>query len=159
MAFVEIQASDFDKAVQFSQQALAADPGNLSAEQTLASALERKGEYAQAVEPLTRIAHAGPTVENLYGLAACLLQTGKPEDKPRAVAVFGQMERTAGDSGSLHVLFGRAYRDGGDTQSAVREFKRLARPVSLSGLECLLPGSDGYRREYVAQGRSANRQR
>jgi tetratricopeptide (TPR) repeat protein len=124
MAFVEIQASDFDKAVQFSQQALAADPGNLSAEQTLASALERKGEYAQAVEPLTRIAHAGPTVENLYGLAACLLQTGKPEDKPRAVAVFGQMERTAGDSGSLHVLFGRAYRDGGDTQSAVREFKR-----------------------------------
>ena len=34
------------------------------------------------------------------------------------------MKKIAGDSGSLHVLFGRAYRDGGDMKSAVSEFER-----------------------------------
>jgi len=124
MAFAEIQAGDFDKAIQFAQQALAADPGNLRAVRTLASALDQKGEYAQAVEPFTKIAHADPTVENLYPLAECLLQTRKPEDKARAVAVFEQMTRISGDNGSLHVLFGRAYRDAGDMHSAVSEFER-----------------------------------
>ena len=38
--------------------------------------------------------------------------------------VFEQMKQTAGDSGSLHVLFGRAYRDADDMPSAIREFQR-----------------------------------
>jgi tetratricopeptide (TPR) repeat protein len=124
MAFAEIQAGDFDSAIQSAQHALAADAGNLRAEKILASAFDQKGEYAQAVEPFTRIAHAEPTVENLYPLAECLLQTGKPEDKARAVSVFDQMVKIAGDNGSLHVLFGRAYRDGGDMHAAVKEFER-----------------------------------
>jgi len=124
MAFAEIQAGDFDQAVQFAQKALAAEPGNLRAEEILASAYDQKGNYAEAIEPFTWVAQADPTVENLYPLAECLLQTRKPEDKARAVAVFEQMKKIAGDSGSLHVLFGRAYRDGGDMKSAVSEFER-----------------------------------
>ena len=124
MAFAEIQAGDFDQAVQFAQKALAAEPGNLRAEEILASAYDQKGNYAEAIEPFTWVAQADPTVENLYPLAECLLQTKKPEDKARAVAVFEQMKKIAGDSGSLHVLFGRAYRDGGDMKSAVSEFER-----------------------------------
>ena len=84
----------------------------------------KKGEYAAAVDPLTRLANAEPSVENLYSLAIGLLNTGKPEDKLRAVAVFERMKKTSGDSGSLHVLFGRAYRDAGDMPSAMREFQR-----------------------------------
>ena len=34
------------------------------------------------------------------------------------------MLKIAGDSGSLHVLFGRAYRDGDFMQDAIREFNR-----------------------------------
>jgi cytochrome c-type biogenesis protein CcmH/NrfG len=52
------------------------------------------------------------------------LATKKPEDKQRAVQVFGQMQNIAGDSGSLHVLFGRAYRDAEDMPSAINEFRR-----------------------------------
>jgi tetratricopeptide (TPR) repeat protein len=124
LAFAELQARDLDQAIQFAQQAHAADAANIRADRVLASAYDQKGEYAEAVEPFTRVAHAEPTVDNLYPLAVCLLQTKRPEDKRRAAAVFEQMQRIAGDSGSLHVLIGRAYRDGGDMQTAIREFQR-----------------------------------
>ena len=122
-AFSDLQSGNLDEAIQFAKQALAADPANLRAEKILASALDRRGEYAQAVETHTRIAQAEPTVDNLYPLAECLLETGKPENKVRAVAVFEQMKKAVGDSGSLHVLFGRAYRDSGDMPSALKEFR------------------------------------
>jgi tetratricopeptide (TPR) repeat protein len=120
----EIQAGKFDDAIKQAKQVLAADPNDLRATRVLASALTQNGDYAKAVEPFTRIAHAQPSVENLYPLAMCLLQTRKPEDKVRAAAVFEQMKQIAGDSGSLHVLFGRAYRDADDMPSAIREFQR-----------------------------------
>jgi tetratricopeptide (TPR) repeat protein len=53
-----------------------------------------------------------------------MLATKKPEDKQRAMRIFGQMQNIAGDSGSLHVLFGRAYRDADDMPSALNEFRR-----------------------------------
>jgi tetratricopeptide (TPR) repeat protein len=120
----EIQTGKFQDAIKQAKQVLAADPNDLRATRVLASALAQNGDYAQAVEPFTRIAHAQPSVENLYPLAMCLLQTRKPEDKVRAASVFEQMKQTAGDSGSLHVLFGRAYRDADDMPSAIREFQR-----------------------------------
>ena len=120
----EIQAGKFEDAIKQAKQVLAADPNDLRATRVLASALTQNGDYAQAVEPFTRIAHVRPSVENLYPLAMCLLQTRKPDDKVRAAAVFEQMEQIAGDSGSLHVLFGRAYRDADDMPSAIREFQR-----------------------------------
>jgi tetratricopeptide (TPR) repeat protein len=124
MAFAELRAHDLAAAVELADKAHAADPGNMRADRVLASAYDQEGEYAQAVEPFMRVAHAEPTVDNLYPLAVCLLQTHKPEDKQRAVEVFEQMKKIAGDSGSLHVLFGRAYRDGQDMQAAIREFQR-----------------------------------
>jgi tetratricopeptide (TPR) repeat protein len=124
LATAEIQTGKFANAIKQAQEVLATNPKDLRADRVLASALTQNGDYAQAVEPFTRIARAQPTVENLYPLAMCLLQTRKPDDKVRAVAVFEQMKQTAGDSGSLHVLFGRAYRDADDMPSAVREFQR-----------------------------------
>jgi tetratricopeptide (TPR) repeat protein len=124
LATAEIQAGKYTDAIKQAKQVLASDPNDLRAVRVLASALTQNGDYAQAVEPFTRIAQAQPSVENLYPLALCLLQTRKPEDKARAAAVFEQMKQTAGDSGSLHVLFGRAYRDADDMPSAIREFQR-----------------------------------
>jgi tetratricopeptide (TPR) repeat protein len=124
LATAEIQAGKFADAIKQAQEVLATNPKDLRADRVLASALTQNGDCAKAVEPFTRIARAEPTVENLYPLAMCLLQTRKPNDKVRAVAVFEQMKQIAGDSGSLHVLFGRAYRDADDMPSAVREFQR-----------------------------------
>jgi tetratricopeptide (TPR) repeat protein len=48
----------------------------------------------------------------------------KEKNKERASEVFQQMIQLAGDSGSLHVLFGRAYRDADDMPAAIGEFRR-----------------------------------
>lgn len=124
LAIAELQAGHFDNAIQQAEKVRATDPNNIRANHVLGSALTQKGEYAAAVDPLTRLANAEPSVENLYSLAIGLLNTGRPDDKLRAVAVFERMMKTSGDSGSLHVLFGRAYRDAGDMPSAMREFQR-----------------------------------
>jgi tetratricopeptide (TPR) repeat protein len=124
LGFAELQAGHLDQAVEAANKALAADAKNLRAERLLATALDQKGDYAAAIAPFTRIADAEPTVDNLYPLAECLLQTRKPEDRKRAEEVFERMKKIAGDSGRLHVLFGRAYRDGDDIQAAIREFRR-----------------------------------
>ena len=124
LALAEAQAGQSDEAIRLAQQALAANPNDIRAARILASALVQKGDFAQAVAPFAAVASAQPGIENLYALANCLLQTRKPEDKVRAQAIFDRMTKMAGDGGSLHVLFGRAYRDADDMPSAIREFQR-----------------------------------
>jgi len=124
LAIAYIQAGQYDEAIRLAQEAHAIEPRNLRADRALASALIQSGKSVEAVAPFTRIATAEPEVDNLYPLAVCLLQTKAPRDKVRAEAVFEQMKKIAGDSGSLHVLIGRAYRDADDMNSAVAEFQR-----------------------------------
>ena len=50
------------------------------------------------------------------------------------------MKKTAGDSGSLHVLFGRAYRDAGDMPSARFESFSAPWPRSADSSRPLLSG-------------------
>lgn len=124
LAITNFQAGHLDEAIRLAESLHVADPGNVNADQVLGRAFMQKGDYAKAVEPLTRVAIAKPEIANWYSLAICLLQTRQPEDKLRAAKVFEEMQKSAGDSGSLHVLFGRAYRDAEDMPSAVREFER-----------------------------------
>jgi len=124
LGYAEFRAGQLDQAIAIGQKAHDADPRNLRIDRLLASALDEKGDYVDALAPFTRIAQAQPTVDNLYPLAECLLQTKRPQDRQRAAEVFAQMKQIAGDSGSLHVLMGRAYRDGDDMDDALREFRR-----------------------------------
>jgi tetratricopeptide (TPR) repeat protein len=123
LAIADVQDGKYDEAIQLAEQAHISEPANLRADRALASAYVQSGKFIEAVEPFSRIAKASPEVDNLYPLAVCLLQTKRPEDKARAFAVFDQMKKLAGDSGSLHVLIGRAYRDADDMPSAVSEFQ------------------------------------
>ncbi|WP_158785500.1 tetratricopeptide repeat protein [Granulicella sp. L46] len=123
LAMAQAQSGHYDEAIQLAQATLAADPDNLQADRILASSLVQKSDFAQAIEPFSKVANADPSVENLYALANCLLQTRKAEDKLRAQSVFDRMMKISGNSGSLHVLFGRAYRDADDMPSAIREFQ------------------------------------
>jgi tetratricopeptide (TPR) repeat protein len=124
LAMAEAQAGQYDEAIKLARRVQSAGHDDLRIDRILGSSLVQKGQFAEAVAPFTRVAKADPSIENLYALANCLLQTGKPEDKVRAQAVFEEMKQSAGDSGSLHVLFGRAYRDAQDMPSAVREMQR-----------------------------------
>jgi tetratricopeptide (TPR) repeat protein len=124
LAIAELQAGQFDNAIKLAKNAHATGPDDIRASTVLRNALMQEGEFAAALDPLTRVAGAEPSVENDYLLGIGLLNTGKPEDKLRAQAVFDRMKKSSGDSGSLHVLFGRAYRDSGDTKRAIHEFQR-----------------------------------
>jgi len=124
LAIAELQAGHLDNAIKQVKDAHATGPDDLRASTVLRNALMQKGDFAAALDPLTRVADAQPSVENDYLLGIGLLNTGKPEDKLRAQTVFERMKKSSGDSGSLHVLFGRAYRDSGDPNRAIEEFKR-----------------------------------
>jgi len=124
LATAELQAGQLDEAVKLAEQAHANDPHDLRADRVLASGYVQKGEYLKALDPFTAIANVQPSVENLYPLAVCLLQTRSAENKQKAAAVFEQMKANAGDSGSLYVLIGRAYRDADDMPSAVAAFQK-----------------------------------
>ena len=128
-AHIELAASSLlanrpDDAILQTQQALDADPNNGQAYLILGRAFSAKQEFVKAADALSHAAKIEPTIETLYSLAISWLSTNSPQGKQRAMAVFDQMKEMAGDSGSLHVLFGRAYRDAEMMPDAVRELQR-----------------------------------
>lgn len=124
LAFTELQAGHLDDAIKQAQDIHGTVADNIHADIVLRNALMQQGNFTAALVPLEKVVDAEPTVENIYLLGICLLNTGKPEDKPRAQAAFDRMIKTAGDTGSIHVLIGRAYRDSGDAKRAIEEFQR-----------------------------------
>ena len=124
LAIAELQANRPEEALTESGKALAVAPNNTRGLNVSARVWMKKGEYGKAADALDRAAKVSPDIETLYSLGICLLQTKDPKNKQRALAVFQQMTQLAGDSGSLHVLFGRAYRDAEDMPAAIREFRR-----------------------------------
>lgn len=124
LATVEAQSGRYNEAIQLAEQLHRNDPKDLQADRILSSSLIQTGRFVDALEPFGRLAQADRSVETQYAMANCLLQTKRPEDKQRAQAIFRQIASEHGDTGSLHVLIGRAYRDGGDLPDAVQEFQR-----------------------------------
>ena len=124
LAIALIGAEQPDEAIQEAARLLPDHPDDLRLLAVQGRGWILKKDYVKAAEPLSRVASLAPSVDSLYSLAACLLASRDPKDKARATDVFQQMIHLAGDSGSLHVMFGRAYRDSGDMSSAVREFQR-----------------------------------
>jgi tetratricopeptide (TPR) repeat protein len=124
LAFAELQAGHLDDAIKQAKDVRGTGADDIHANIVLRNALMQQGDFTAALIPLKKVVDADPTVENFYLLGICLLNTGKPEDKPRAQAAFDRMIKTAGDTGSIHVLIGRAYRDSGDTKRAIQEFQR-----------------------------------
>lgn len=126
LAIASFQANQLDEALAESSKALAADTNNARAWNINAQASIKKGDYVKAAEALDHAARLNPDIGTLYSLGICLLQTKDDKDgsQRRASAAFQQMMLLAGDSGSLHVMFGRAYRDAEEMPQAIQEFKR-----------------------------------
>jgi len=124
LATSSLLAERSDDAILYAQRALAADPNNAQTYLLLGRAFTAKGEYTKAADALSHAARIQPSIETLYSLAICWLSTNNAPGRQQAAAVFEQMKEMAGDSGSLHVLFGRAYRDAGQMPEAIKEFER-----------------------------------
>ena len=124
LAIGESGANRLEEALADAGKVLAADPNNVRALNVRGRAFMAKQEYSKAAETLARSVQFAPDIETFYSLGISLLSTKAPADKERAAAVFQQMIQFAGDSGSLRVLFGRAYRDANDMPAATREFQR-----------------------------------
>jgi len=127
LAVSEIEAGQFDDAIVNAERVLAVDPDNLQAERALGSAWMNKGDYSKAAQALSKVVQLKADFESMYSLGICLLTSADVKDKQRAAAVFQQVEEITGDNASLHVLFGRAYRDAGDMLGAIREFQGAIR--------------------------------
>lgn len=124
LAVAQSKAGDYDEAIRQAREVLAKQPNDLRATRVLATSLLQKGDATAAIEPFEQIASTEPSPENTYALANCLLQTRRPSDRTRAEAMFQEMEQQNSNSGSLHVLIGRSYRDAGDLPAAVRQFQQ-----------------------------------
>ena len=124
LAIAQLQANHPESAIREADQALLDDPNNARAFNVLGRAWMMKGDYPKAAKALSRANELAPDLESLYDLAISLLATHDPAEKAHAAQVFQQMTKLAGDSGSLRVLFGRAYRDGGDLPAAIRELRQ-----------------------------------
>ncbi len=128
LAIADLQANFTDGALAESDKALTVDLNNPRAYAVRSRVWIKKQEYEKAAEALNLLLQLDSSyesdVETLYSLGISLLQTKDPKGKEKAAAVFERMVRAEGDSGSLHVLFGRAYRDANDMPSAIREFER-----------------------------------
>ena len=119
-----LAGNDPDAALTQANGVLATRSDDERALTVLGSALLLKQDYAMAVKPLSRVADLDPSLDSYYSLAVCLLNSHDPKDNARAPQVFDQMIKLVGDSGSIHVIIGRAYRDANNMLAAIREFQR-----------------------------------
>jgi tetratricopeptide (TPR) repeat protein len=119
-----LMAGKPDEAIANAEKALKVEPDNVGVYLTLGRANSDKQQYTKAAEALSHAERLQPSIETLYSLAIAWLSLGNAHGKAEAEVVFGRMRAMAGESGSLHVLIGRAYRDAGMMQDAIAQFKK-----------------------------------
>lgn len=121
LAVVYMRAKQPDNALSEAANAIFADSQNARAWHIQGKTWMMKKDYRRATESLARSISIEPDLDAAYALGICLLQL---HEKEKAANIFAQMIDVAGDRASLHVLFGRAYRNADLMDDAVREFKR-----------------------------------
>jgi len=124
LAVAEVGAKRLDDALLEANRAFAGNASDARALTIRGRVFMAKRQFREASEALAAATRNNPDIETLYSLGISYLSTNDPADKPKAAATFERMIATAGDSSSLHVLFGRAYRDANDMPGAIHEFER-----------------------------------
>ena len=113
-----------DSLVEKASKALLLDPNSARAFNIQGKAWMKKRDYHKAVDSLQHAVELQPDFEPAYALGVSLLSLKDPENRKRAAQVFDTIVSAMGDSGSLHVLFGRAYRDAEMQDDSIRELRR-----------------------------------
>jgi tetratricopeptide (TPR) repeat protein len=91
------------------------------AHQVLGRTLLKLNRGQEARKELEQAVALDPTFPNGYDLAVACLDLG---DEKCAVQIFGEMEKSFGDTAEIHMAFGRAYGDSDFQPRAVTEFRR-----------------------------------
>jgi tetratricopeptide (TPR) repeat protein len=110
-----------DDALTEADHLIQVNPSDSRGWQLKGNAYATKQDYPHAAEALAHALKLAGDLETAYSLAVCFLAM---HEREQAKMVFQDMAHNFGDSGALHVLMGRAYRDAGDDKMAIAEFRR-----------------------------------
>jgi len=124
LAISGLYANRPDDSLAEASKALLLDPKSARAFNIQGKAWMKKRDYRQAVSSLQRSVELHPEFESSYALGVSLLSLKDPESKKKAAQVFDSIVSAVGDSGSLRVMFGHAYRDAEMQDDAIRELRR-----------------------------------
>lgn len=113
-----------EQSIEEATKALLLDPNNSRAFNIQGKAFMKKRDYRRAAESLRKAMQLQPDFESAYALGVSLLSTDQPESKREASRVFDTIVQAVGDSGSLRVMFGRAYRDAEMQEESIRELRK-----------------------------------
>ena len=91
------------------------------AHQVLGRALLKLNQDQEARKEFETALSLDPTFANGYDLAVACLDL---DDEKCAVQIFGEMERSFGDTAEIHLAFGRAYGDSDFQPKAIAEFRK-----------------------------------
>jgi tetratricopeptide (TPR) repeat protein len=106
------------------------------AHQVLGRTLLKQNRNQDARKELEAAVALDPTFPNGYDLAVACLDL---DDEKCAVQIFDEMEKSFGDTGEIHMAFGRAYGDSDFQPRAVTEFTRaIEEDPRLPGAHYLL---------------------
>ena len=114
-AHAKTLASEFIRMYPDDRQRLA------QAHQVLGRALLKLNQDQEARKELETALALDPTFANGYNLAVACLDL---DDEKCAVQIFGEMERSFGDTAEIHLAFGRAYGDSDFQPRAITEFRK-----------------------------------
>jgi len=124
LAIADLYANRPDDSLVEAAKALLLDPKSARAFNIQGKAWMKKRDYHKAVDSLERSVELHSEFECAYALGVSLLSLKDPESKKKAAQVFDTIVSAMGDSGSLHVLFGHAYREAEMQDDAIRELRK-----------------------------------
>ncbi|MBS1841994.1 MAG: tetratricopeptide repeat protein [Acidobacteria bacterium] len=124
LAICALYENRADDSLIEASKALLLDPNSARAWNIQGKAWMKKRNYAKAAESLQNSVQIHPEFESAYALGVSLLSIGDAGGKQKAAQVFDNIVASVGDSGSLRVLFGRAYRDAEMQDDSIRELRK-----------------------------------
>jgi tetratricopeptide (TPR) repeat protein len=144
LALIYLRAGHLDKAAAQAAEVAKADPRNVRALQLLGNVEFAQGNFSLAAEHLHTALGLQGDFETAYSLALAYLSDHKLAETE---LLFDELLNDMGSTPELHVLLGRAYRETGYLDEAIREFKKAI------GLDAHYPRVHYYLAlAYLAQG-------
>jgi len=126
-AALRLQQGNAKEAQSLAERAVKLAPDNAQAQYMLGSALFQQQDYAGAKEHLEKAVVADAKFEIGYLLGITYI---KLNDLNRATLLFNEMVVGLGDTPQIHVLFGRAYREGDYLDQAIEELRKAIKKDS-----------------------------
>ena len=124
LAIAYFNREQYEKALEFSRKALAANPQSASAHQMLGKSHFMVGDFEKAAGELQAALKITPHDNDIaYTLGLAYL---KQHQLAPAEQIYKRMLEELGDRPQLHIVFGRAYRETGFLGEAIDEFKKAA---------------------------------